>query len=92
MSIYDEIEPKSDQLDGAWIAKFATPVPHFQIDPAFVIIDSFSDEHKIGPMPWSPAEQASGATPTLGDKCLVLYDENENPYIVAWWPSGSFSL
>jgi len=90
LSIYDDLPPHS-RLDGVFAGEFATPLPASQADPAFAIVYFLSDQHKIGPMPWSPADQ-DGHLPVAGSKCLVAYDERENPYIIAWWPSGSFVL
>jgi hypothetical protein len=90
LSIYDDLPPHS-RLDGCFAGEFAAPLPTTLADPAFAIVYFLSDQHKIGPMPWSPRKQDT-VSPAVGDKCLVAYDEHENPYIIAWWPPGSFSL
>lgn len=49
-----------------------------------VRIPSFSTLHAFGPCPWMPRD---GEFPSKDDPCLVILDDQENPWIVAWWPA-----
>jgi hypothetical protein len=84
MSIYDDL-PSHGKLDGAWAGKFANNPASFDAN-AFVIIPRISTTNRIGPMRFTRCQGTS--LPVRGDSCLVLYDERENPYIVAWWPTS----
>jgi len=55
-------------------------------DDLFVTVPSF-DGNRVqwGPCPWSPSD----ALPTRGDECLVLFDEHEQPWVMALAPVGS---
>jgi hypothetical protein len=58
-------------------------------DPVYVTIPSFDGgRHKHGPCNWTPRVDASGDVllPSDGDLCLVVEDEEENPWILVWWP------
>jgi hypothetical protein len=53
-------------------------------DSIYVEIDSAPG--KWGPCDWVPKFDAAGklVMPQIGDECLVLNDENNNPWIVCW--------
>jgi hypothetical protein len=52
-------------------------------DGVYVLLDSLSDKHLVGPCRWMPR----GATlPSKGDDALVCVTEDGEPWMVAWWP------
>lgn len=80
-----EDAPGYNKLDGIWTGEFAEDVTNVN-DPAYVFLESFSHEHKIGPCRW---QTRGGALPEKGMDCLVGYDENETPYVIVWWDGTS---
>src|SRR4051794_29938640 len=40
-----------------------------------------NSRHEHGPCPWMPRRTAM---PTTGDRCLVAFDDDGNPWIVVW--------
>lgn len=50
-------------------------------EPAYVVIESFDEEHEYGPCPWQP--RAHGF-PQVGDVCVVIFDERGDPWISTW--------
>lgn len=48
------------------------------------ILPDFDDEQRWGPCRWMPRDSVS--LPQRGDKCLVVFDNQMNPWILAWWP------
>lgn len=58
-------------------------------DPAYVVVPSRSPIHRWGPAPYSPRIEPGGATyaiPSRGDRCLVAFDDEDQPWIIEWWP------
>lgn len=62
-------------------------------DPAideevYVIIPSFHPTRLVGPCPWTPKLTSSStyATPTKGDRALVVQSEKDDYWVVDWWP------
>lgn len=52
----------------------------------YVTIESFDGgENRHGPCRWMP-RLISG--PAVGDEALVVFDEQGDPWVVAWWPSS----
>lgn len=54
-----------------------------------VILPAFSENDGWGPCPWMPR---GDTLPQRGDRCCVVLAETdtpgeEEPWIVAWWPS-----
>ena len=49
-----------------------------------MLLDSFDNVHRFGPCIW-PARGT--ALPQRGDLCKVMFDEEQRPFIVVWWPN-----
>jgi hypothetical protein len=49
-----------------------------------VIIPEMDPSFEIGPCRWQSRDGVS--LPTIGDECLVIFDNDNEPWIVAWWP------
>jgi len=52
----------------------AAPAPVLSTDPLYVTVDGV----RVGPCPWSPRL----VIPTVGDQCLVHFDEDGNPWVM----------
>lgn len=53
-------------------------------DEIEVILPDFDDNMRWGPCRWQ-SRDAIGL-PKRGDECLVMFDNRNQPWIVAWWP------
>lgn len=56
-------------------------------DEVTVIVPNYSGEHRHGPCRF-PLSNGAGVLPVRGDDCLVAFDEDEDPWIVVWYPGG----
>lgn len=59
-------------------------------DELFVTIPEFDTRHKFGPCPWSPRINDAGSEeyPAKGDRCLVIFSNDETPWVIGWTPYG----
>jgi hypothetical protein len=70
-------------LQGSWPGKVAV-APTSISDKMFVTIDDFAEgKQRFGPCYWTP--QGSNL-PVRGDKVLVQFDSNQEPWVVMWIP------
>lgn len=80
-------EDRRTKLPRLMAGKFAT-TPN-EDEAAYVLIKHLDDEkHRIGPCPWSPRLLDAGhyGVPERGDRCLVAFTEEDEPWIIEWWP------
>jgi microcystin-dependent protein len=81
-NIYDELPPASEALDGAWSGTIASGATSAG-DEVEVLLDGFDDKHRFGPCKWF----ARGSVlPERGNECLVIFNEEQVPFVVSWWP------
>jgi hypothetical protein len=73
-----------NRYNGALHAHFATS-PSDEFEQARVVVPRMSVNLSIGPCPWGPLRSR---LPKRGDRCLVLFDDNNEPWIVMWWPNA----
>ena len=60
--------------------------PATDAERVYVLVPAFDGgEHQHGPCPWTPR---GSARPSTGDDALVVFDEQGDPWVVAWWPSS----
>ena len=77
--------PAADLSDGAWRAIVATSASDTD-DKVEVVIPDFDRELRWGPCRWMQRDITS--RPERGDLCLVLFDNRNEPWVIAWWPFG----
>jgi hypothetical protein len=53
-------------------------------DLLMVILPDWDDTLEWGPCRWQPRDAVT--LPKKGDECLVLLDNNRQPWVVTWWP------
>ena len=64
----------------ATIAKDATDLS----DLLPVVIPEYDPALEWGPCRWQARDAVS--LPNKGDRCLVIFDNRNQPWITAWWP------
>lgn len=75
---------------GTYEGRFAKDVT--EIDKmATVKISAWSPTSFFGPAPWPTRVDEDGVPvlPSRGDRCLVTISDDEQTWIVAWWPYAS---
>lgn len=81
MSMYEQLPPVST-LDGVWTATVASDAADMN-DTIDVLLTAFDDKHRFGPCRWMPRNDV--ILPLRGDSALVVFDENQIPYVIMWW-------
>jgi len=84
MSLEDTYDAGSHAPQGLWSGEFASNVANAS-DLAYVIIPAFGDDHEWGPCRWQ-SRGVDSDKPNKGDECLVAFDSDRQPWVVAWWP------
>ena len=80
--LYDDLEPVR-HLGKIWRGSFARNVASLSAR-AYVILPDMDPSLQIGPCRWQSRDAVS--LPVRGDDCLVIFDNDNEPWIVAWWP------
>lgn len=62
---------------------YVTTAPAAPGDPFTVTVPGFSEAHFYEITRWMPRNED---LPQIGDEVLVLKDDQEKPWVVAWWP------
>lgn len=75
-SLSDSLTPQS-----AAVGEVSGTPPAKLGDSLHVKVPSAGLEY--GPVPWMPLPEPK-TMPAVGDICLVIFDEDENPWVVAW--------
>lgn len=85
MSAYlnESVDVPAIQLEGSYSGRIAT-APADLDERVFVIVPAFSDDYRFGPCRWQARDTIS--LPAVGDWCLVVFDENQEPSVPLWWP------
>lgn len=90
MSYLDELDdPKAKSSKSLWEGVIADDV-EAATDDLFVLIPQIdAGKHNRGPCRWTPRPLASGLLyPNKGDAALVAKDDQDNYWVIAWWPYG----
>lgn len=60
--------------------------PATAAERVYVTVEAFDGgENRHGPCAWTPR---GALLPEAGDEALVVFDEQGDPWVVAWWPSS----
>jgi hypothetical protein len=81
--LYDRI-PARQGLPKQWVGAFVPPIPNSFDDLAYVIIPDLDSQLKVGPCRWQARDTVT--LPASGDEALVVFDNDNSPWVVAWWP------
>lgn len=80
--MYDEPVVVPD-LNFLWHGKIASNPPDFKTR-VYVTIPDLDPDLKIGPARWQTRDPIG--LPVKGDDCLVIFDNDREPWVVMWWP------
>ena len=87
MATLNQLIPESirrhESDDGPMYGQFAT-APGSITEKVYVIIPDLDVYTKFGPCWWQTRDAVS--LPNVGDKCLVIFDNRQYPWVIAWWP------
>ncbi len=82
-SIHEDRAPRAG-MPRVWAGKFVNPVPTGFTIRARIVIPDMNPDLVFENVRWQ--SRNSTTLPVVGDKCLVIFDNNREPWIVAWWP------
>lgn len=79
-------EQNSPQLrrPGQLHAGFVTVAPVLETDGVMVSLPGLTPGHEYGPCPWMPRGVDA---PAVGDRVLVGFDDDSEPWVVVWEPA-----
>jgi hypothetical protein len=81
-TIHTELEQfKQTYLKDAWKGIINSNPPDFATRVT-VIIPGLDPGLELGPCLWMPRDAVS--LPAKGDECLVIFDNEREPWVVAW--------
>lgn len=80
--IYED-SPQNNVMRQAWTGRVATDASDFA-DMIWVILPDLDEELRIGPCRWQSRNSID--LPSRGDVCLVIFDNENRPWVPVWWP------
>lgn len=81
--MYDLLPDHPDMMAQTWYGIVAnSPVGFASL--LMVTIPSFDPQLTWGPCFWQARDAVT--LPVKGDKCLIIFDEQRQPWVIAWWP------
>lgn len=82
----DERDTTSRATAGSqgWAGQIETTAANLTDDVMVTIPGIGNGRYKYGPCGWMPRDSTY---PTAGDSCLVIFDDEQTPWIAAWTPS-----
>lgn len=66
-----------------WYGQIAKDVADFD-ERCFVLLPDFAQDNQLGPCFWQARD--SVLLPSRGDRCLVVFDNRGQIWVLAWWP------
>ncbi len=81
-SIYDDL-PQNPIPNRAWSGIIVSAPADFS-DLVDVVIEDIAPEVKWEGCYWQARDAVN--LPSANDLCLVIFDQNMRPWVVAWWP------
>ena len=83
--IDDLIPTESTLKPRGWLGRVVTTAESASDDVYVTIRGADRGRYRHGPCYWTPID--GDTYPSAGDPCLVLIDDDETPWIVAWQPT-----
>lgn len=66
-----------------WFGQIARAVGDFT-ERAYVILPDFAQDKQLGPCFWQARDSVT--LPARGDRCVVVFDNRGQIWVLAWWP------
>lgn len=85
MSVFQahKLRQENDSPIEIWFGIFSKNVSDLS-EMCYVILPDFSEDHELGPCFWQSRDADS--LPARGDRCAVVTDNQDNVWVIAWWP------
>jgi hypothetical protein len=80
---FRDLAPDVEIQHLTWAGIIAESPTNFA-QPITVILPEWDQHLEWGPCYWQPRDAVT--LPIKGNECLVIFDSNRAPWIVAWWP------
>jgi len=80
--LFDDVPPRP-AMKQAWAGVVATAAPNMSSD-VWVTIPDLDPDTRVGPCHWQSRNNID--LPDRGDTCLVIFDNDNQPWVVCWWP------
>lgn len=80
--LYEDMAPVNE-LGQVWKGLIAQNAASLT-NKLYVTIPDLDPTLRVGPCRWQSRDAVS--LPVRGDRCLVIFDNDREPWIVAWWP------
>lgn len=82
MSVYETLPKAQDgrHVHLGHVARDATDMSA----RIWVVLPDFDSNQQWGPCRWQSRDDTT--LPSEGDPCLVILDNRNEPWVVAWWP------
>jgi hypothetical protein len=80
--LYEDRQPV-EQLSSIWRGVIASSPVDFA-DRVSIRIPDMTDELVFPDLRWMARN--STELPAPGDSCLILFDNDREPWVIAWWP------
>lgn len=82
MSLFEEQRPR-ENMNRVWHGSIASNPADLE-DRVDVVIPDLDSRLSIRGCRWQSRDATS--LPIRGDTCLVIFDNNKEAWVVAWWP------
>lgn len=82
MSVYED-RPLPPQMSKIWKGVIADP-PDDIGSTLSVRIPDMNPDLSFSGVKWQSRDNTT--LPARGDECLVIFDNDREPWVVAWWP------
>ena len=85
MSVFDALPEIEHGIEGVWSGTIATSAINGFATVMVIVPSLGGNQTRFGPCRWVIKGIDLSAR---GDACLVVWDEKQKPFVIAWW-SGS---
>jgi len=81
-SVFDDL-PGREPMARTWAGKVAI-APTSPSGRIWVVLPDLDPHIRVGPCRWQTRNDTD--LPARGDDCLVIFDNDREPWVVTWWP------
>lgn len=84
MSLFEDTAPAPAAPRQAWFGTIAKNAANPDDRLEVIVPDLVGTAVRITDARWMP--RGALDLPVRGDECLVIFDNRQQPWVVAWWP------